>query len=118
MTSPSGSMAEGCAELGKLETSLEDLSNVNPLKDGLDALNAAVADSRAQLATAASAVSDALKPSVKKVQAAFQQLQSALQGVTTDNLAQSATEVGTALTAVGSATTDLKQTLDQQCPQS
>ena len=116
-TSSSSAVADGCAELTALETSLVTLSNVNPVSDGLDALNSAVADSKAKLESAASAASEALKPSVEKVQTAFDQLESSLQGVSTDNLAQSATEIGTALTAVGTSATELKQSLDQDCPQ-
>jgi len=107
---------DGCAELAALETSLEALSSIEPLQDGLNALESAVADSKTKLTAAASAVSEALRPAVEDVQTTFDQLQSALQGVTSSSLAASATAIGTALADVGSAATNLKSTLSQDCP--
>ena len=107
---------DGCAELAALETSLEALSNVEPLQDGLNALESALADSKTKLTAAASAASETLRPSVEDVQTAIDQLQSALQGVTSSDLAASATAIGTALAGVGSAATNLKSTLSQDCP--
>lgn len=117
-TSSSSALAEGCAELAELETSLVSLSNVEPVNDGLDAVESAVADSKADLEAAAGAVSDALQPSVEQVQTAFDELESSLQGVTSSNLAESATEIGNALASVGTAATDLQDTLNQECPDS
>jgi hypothetical protein len=104
--------------MAELETSLSNLSDLEPAQDGLDAVESAVADTKAQLETAASAVSDALQPAVEDVQTAFDDLESALQGVTSSNLAASATDIGNALAGVGSAATELQNTLDQECPDS
>jgi phage-related minor tail protein len=115
-TSSSSALAEGCEELAQLQASLVALSNVEPAQDGLDAVQSAVADSKAELETAAGAVSDVLQPAVDDVRATFDELQSSLQDVNPDDLAASATEIAGALAAVGSAATDLQETLDQECP--
>ena len=113
---PDTAASQGCAELATLKDSLTALTQVEPVQDGLTALQSAVATVKTDLQSAASAVSEELKPSVDQVQSSFDQLENALQGVTADNLAASATEIGTALTAVGTALTDLKSELAEKCP--
>ena len=112
----SDSASQGCTELATLKDSLTALTQVEPVQDGLNALESAVATVKTDLQSAASAVSAELEPSVDQVQSSFDQLESSLQGVTTSNLAASATEIGTALTAVGTALTDLESELTQKCP--
>ena len=107
---------DGCAEVATLKDSLTALTQVEPVQDGLDELQSAVATVKTDLQSAASAVSDALEPSVDQVQSSFDQLETSLQDVTADNLAASATEIGTALTAVGTSLTDLKSELSEKCP--
>ena len=107
---------DGCAEVATLKDSLTALTQVEPVNDGLDALESSVATVKTDLQAATAAVSDALAPSVDQVQSAFDQLESALQGVTADNLAASATEIGTALTAVGTSLTDLESEMSDRCP--
>jgi predicted trehalose synthase len=114
-TTPSPTLSQGCAELATLRGSLTALTQVEPVNDGLDALESSVATVKTDLQNAATAVSDALEPSVDQVQSSFDQLEDALQGVTADNLAASATEIGTALTAVGTALTDLESELTDTC---
>jgi hypothetical protein len=105
-----------CADLGALKTSLSALTQIKPLQDGLNALNAAVATVKTNLATAAASVSSDIQPQVAAVQTAFSGLQSALSGVTASNLAQSAPAVATALIQVGTATAALTTTLSEKCP--
>ena len=107
-----------CAEKAALETSLSNLSELEPAQDGLDAVESTVADTKADLESMAIAADDLVKPLVEKVQTAFDDLESALQGVTSSNLAESATQIGDALSAVGSAAADLQDTLNQDCPDS
>ena len=109
---------EGCAEVATLKDSLTALTQVEPVQDGLDALQSAVATVKTDLRSAADAVSDALEPSVDQVQSSFDQLETSLEDVTADNLAASATEIGTALTAVGTSLTDLESELSEKCPES
>jgi putative N-acetylmannosamine-6-phosphate epimerase len=111
-----GTASQGCAELATVKDSLTALTQVEPVQDGLNALESAVATVKTDLQSAASAVSAELEPSVDQVQSSFDQLESSLQGVTTSNLAASAAEIGTALTAVGTALTDLKSELTEKCP--
>lgn len=106
----------GCAEVATLKDSLTALTQIEPLQDGLDALESSVATVKTDLQSAASAVSDELKPSVDEVQSSFDQLESSLQGVTTDNLAASATAIGSALTGLGTSLTDLESELSEKCP--
>ena len=112
----SASAEQGCSELATLKDSVTALTQIEPLQDGLDALNASVATVKTDLQSAAGAVSADLQPSVDQVQSAFDQLEASLQGVTTDNLAASATEIGTALTAVGTSLTGLETDLTEKCP--
>jgi hypothetical protein len=112
----SASASQGCAELATLKDSLTVLTQIEPLQDGLDALESSATTVKTDLQSAASAVSDDLAPSVDQVQSAFDELENSLQGVTTDNLAASATEIGTALTAVGTSLTDLESELTEKCP--
>ena len=113
---PDTAASQGCAELATLKDSLTALTQVEPVQDGLTALQSSVATVKTDLQSAASAVSEELKPSVDQVQSSFDQLEDALQGVTANNRAASATEIGTALTAVGTALTDLKSELAEKCP--
>jgi hypothetical protein len=112
----STSAGQGCAELATLKDSLTALTQVEPVQDGLTALQSAAASVKTDLQSAAAAVSDELKPSVDQVQSSFEQLESSLQGVTANTLAASATEIGTALTAVGTSLTGLQSELSQKCP--
>jgi len=112
----STSVSQGCAELATLKDSLTALTQVEPVQDGLNALESAVATVKTDLQSAATAVSDELKPTVDEVQSSFDQLENALQGVTDDTLAASATEIGTALTAMGTSLTDLEAQLSEKCP--
>jgi putative N-acetylmannosamine-6-phosphate epimerase len=112
----SASASQGCAELATLNDSLTALTQVEPVQDGLNALESAVATVKTDIQSAASAVSAELEPSVNQVQSSFDQLESSLLGVTTSNLAASATEIGTALTAVGTALTELESELTEKCP--
>lgn len=113
---PDTAASQGCAELATLKDSLTALTQVEPVQDGLTALQSSVATVKTDLQSAASAVSEELKPSVDQVQSSFDQLENALQGVTANNLAASATEIGTALTAVGTALTGLESDLTEECP--
>ena len=113
---PSASASQGCAELATLTDSLTALTQVEPVQDGLTALESSVATVKTDLESAATAVSEALKPSVDQVKSSFDALENALQGVTANTLADSATEIGTALSGVGTALTDLESELAEKCP--
>jgi hypothetical protein len=105
-----------CADLETLKTSLSDLTKINPLQQGLDALNAQVAIVKTNLATVAASASADLQPQVAAVQTAFSGLQTALSGVTSSSLAQSAPAIAAALIQVGTASAALSTTLSQRCP--
>jgi hypothetical protein len=111
-----GTTNQGCAELATLKDSLTALTQVEPVQDGLSALQSSVATVKTDLESAATAVSEALEPAVDQVQTSFDALENALQGVTANDLADSATEIGTALTGVSTALTDLESELTDKCP--
>ncbi|MFF0341828.1 hypothetical protein [Kribbella sp. NPDC004875] len=111
-----GSASEACASARALKSSLDDLSNVKPLQDGLTALNAAIAAVKNNLAAATAAVSAALQPSVESVKTAFTGLESAASGLTTDTLKQKAPQITAALRQVGTATSSFATAVTQICP--
>jgi hypothetical protein len=107
---------DGCAELAALETSLEALSSIEPLQDGLNALESALCRLEDEAHGGRKRRVGDAEAGGRGCADAFDQLQSALQGVTLSSLAASATAIGTALAGVGSAATNLKSTLSQDCP--
>jgi phage-related protein len=106
----------GCADVEALKSSLDALTKINPLQDGLMSLNAAIADVKAKLDVAAASAGADLQPAVEQVKTAFTALQTAMTGVTTDNLRQKLPAISTALQQVGTSTASLATTLMQKCP--
>lgn len=118
-SSPSATTATqdaACADAAALKSSLQTLTAVKPLQDGLTALNTAITNVKTSLHTAAASASAVLKPDVDQVKTAFGGLQTAASGLTTDNLTQKAPAINAALTQVRTATTALTTTLSQTCP--
>jgi hypothetical protein len=106
----------GCADVAALKASLDALTKVRPLQDGLTSLNAAIADVKTKLDVAAASAGADLRPAVDQVQTAFAALQTAVSGVTTDNLRQKLPAISTALQQLGTSTASLATTLTQKCP--
>jgi hypothetical protein len=106
----------GCADVAALKSSLDALTQVQPLQDGLTALNAAIADVKTKLDVAAASAGADLKPAVDQVKTAFAALQTAVSGVTTDNLRQKLPAISVALQQLGTSTSSLATTLTQKCP--
>jgi hypothetical protein len=109
-------VAAACADVVALESSVQALTHVKPLQDGLSALAAAVASTKAALDTAAASATAALQPAVEDVKTQFAAVQTAVSGVTTDNLVQKAPAISAALRGLRAATSALATTLTQQCP--
>jgi hypothetical protein len=108
--------ASGCDEANALRESLTSLTQIEPVNDGLDALESAVADTKTDLEAAASAVSSELRPPVEAVQSALDDLETTLEGISSDSgLAAAATELGSALTELGSTLTDLSAEISERC---
>ena len=108
--------ASGCDEVNALEDSLTALTQVDPVSDGTDALQSAVTEVRTDLDAAASAVASELQPAVDDVSTAFGDLETALEGVTSeDGLGAAATEVGNALSELGTALTGLSSEITETC---
>lgn len=113
-----GEPAADCAASSALKSSLDTLMNVQPLQDGLTALNTAMAGVKTSLDAAAASASAALQPAVESVKTAFSELETAASGVTADNLRQKAPAISGALRQVGTAASSLATSLKQSCPAS
>lgn len=105
-----------CDEVDALQDSLTALTQVDPLSDGTDALRSAATDVKTDLEAAASAVSDDLKPSVDQVRASLGDLETALAGIGSgDGLGAAATDVGNALSELGTSLTALSADISESC---
>ena len=107
---------EACADVAALRSSLEALTNVRPLQDGVTALTTAIADVKTNLEKAEASASEELQPSVQQVKTAFDDVQTAVSGLTADNLREKAPAIGAALTQLATATKALSTALRESCP--
>ena len=107
---------EACADVAALRSSLEALTNVRPLQDGVTALTTAIADVKTNLEKAEASASEELQPSVQQVKTAFDDVQTAVSGLTADNLREKAPAIGAALTQLATATKALSTALRERCP--
>ena len=81
-------------------------------------LTSAIAEVKADLEAAKSSVSTALQPQVDEVTAAFDALETATTGLTTDTVREQAPAILAALQQIATATTDLTTSVSQSCPES
>ncbi len=98
-----------------LENSLQALNEVNPVADGTDALNAAIDDVASSLDAARDSASEELQPQLEDVATAFDSLQEAGTGLTTDNLTQKAPEIASALNELSTAAAALSTSVTENC---
>ncbi|MFB2599225.1 hypothetical protein ACEXQE_15635 [Herbiconiux sp. P17] len=117
-SSPSTDTAAACTDAAELKSSVQALTEVEPLQDGLDALEAASAETKADVDTAVASVSGELRPAVEQVKTDFAAVQTAMNGLTTDTLQEKAPEIVTALRSLKTALSSLGTTLSQECPES
>ena len=115
-TSPTGATAAACADAEALRSSLQALTKVSPLQDGLTAVRGAIDTVKANLDKAERSASAALAPAVARVRTAFDQLETAAAGVTVDNLPQKGPAISGALSQVASATSALVAEITHSCP--
>ena len=109
-------VASGCEEVNALKDSLTSLTQIEPVADGVDALKSAAVEVKTDLETAASAVSSELQPSVDEVQAAFDELETTIEGISSEGgVGGAASEVGSALENLGSALTSLSTEIRDGC---
>ena len=114
--SATATVAAGCADVAALKQSAQTLSDIEPLQDGLNALEAAITDTKASLDTAVDSVTAELQPAVQQVATQFAAVQAAADGLTTDTLREKAPGVVTAVRGLETALTSLAATLSQKCP--
>src|SRR6478752_1291829 len=113
--SPTPATAAACADAAALKSSLQALTKVQPLQDGLSAVRAALDKVKTSLAKAEKSASAALQPAVAQVRTALAQLETATKGVTVDNLPAAGPRISGALSQVASATSALVATITQSC---
>ena len=110
------SLSTACADVTALKSSLQALTEVRPLQDGVTALTTAIANVKVNLDKAEASASPVLKPDVQQVKTAFTELQTAVSGVTADNFKEKAPAITAALAQVATATKALSSTLAEACP--
>ena len=116
-TAPTTSTStSACADVSALRSSLEALTKVKPAKDGVAALTTAMDEVKVNLAKARASATAALQSQVRQTNAAFTELQTAVTGLTAQNLKEKAPAINAALTQVKTATEALASTLTQGCP--
>jgi hypothetical protein len=109
-------MPAGCADVGALGASAQALTEIDPLQDGLDAPEAALAHTKAAVGTALMAGSAELQPAVKQTHTAFAAVQAASDGVTAETLSEHAPAIASALLGLKASLAPLSATLTQECP--
>jgi hypothetical protein len=107
---------EACADVAALKSSLEALTKVRPVQDGAGTLTTAINNVKTDLDKAQASAPDALQPSVQQVKTAFDGVQAAASGLTTDNLKEKAPALGVALAQLAAATKALSSALKESCP--
>jgi hypothetical protein len=107
---------EACADVAALKSSIDALTEVRPVQDGVTALTTAIANVKTDLDKAEASASEALRPSVQQVKTAFDDVQTAASGLTADTLKEKAPAIGAALTQLATATKALSSTLRERCP--
>ena len=116
-TSPAAtaSSTADCTEATALKDSLDALTKVKPLEDGVASLNAAIADVKSSLDAAVASAEATVQPEVEQVKTAFASLQTAATGLTADNIVEKLPDISAALVEVSTATTTLGSSLTQNC---
>ena len=108
--------ATACADVAALKSSLEQLTKVRPLQDGVGALTSAIANVKNNLDKTKASAAPALQPSLQQVEAAFAELQTAASGLSADNLKEKAPAVASALAQLAAATKTLSSAIAESCP--
>jgi hypothetical protein len=117
-SSPTPTTSVACADIAALEDSLESLEQVDVQQDGLPALTTAIGAVKSDLAAASTSASAMLQPQLQEVTTAFDALQTATSGLTTQNVVARAPDIAAALRKLTTATTDLTTAAQQTCPSS
>lgn len=113
---PATPSQQACDDAAELRSSLEALTEVKPLEDGVPAVKTAIDDVRTDLTAAEASASDALRPSVDQVKVAFGDLQTAAAGLTPENRREKAPEIVAALAQVRTTTQAFATTVRERCP--
>ena len=107
-TTKAGSSDELCDERAALRSSIEDLKNVDVLKNGTSALEEPLADIKDNVAAVRSAASSEVKPQADALNSAIQDLEDAAKNLSASGVAA----VASAASGVATAGNDLMKSLD------
>ncbi len=106
-----------CDEKEALEQSVESLTSLDVVASGTDGLTAAVDQVRTDAQALKETASDTIAPDVDALTAAIDDAQETISGIDSDaTLNERIDAVQTALTGIATATSDLKDSLQNECP--
>ncbi len=112
---PAAASSADCAQVEALKASLVALGDVNVVKDGVDALNSAIATVKTDLDAASATASSNLAPELDQVRTALAAVQTATSGVTKDNVRDKAPAIASSLRQLTTATSALSEALAHSC---
>ena len=105
-----------CDQSEALEQSVTDLTEINVVSEGTDALNAAVANVKTELGDLKTTVSSDVADEVDDMETAVSDAEDTLSGIDNDaTLNEKIDDVQSAFTGVATAAAALKDALSQEC---
>ena len=106
-----------CTQADALVSSVQQLADIDVIKQGTSSLNTAVQNVQTQVQALSQSASEQFKPQVDALQSAINNLQSVLHNLgSSPNLAQAAGQIASAVTQVTTATQNLVSALSSTCP--
>jgi hypothetical protein len=105
-----------CDQKESVDTAVSDLSDIDVLAEGTDALNAAVADVKTEVQELKAVVSSDVEPEVEAMETAVSDAEDTLSGISDDaTLNEKIDDVQSALTGIATAGADLATALENEC---
>lgn len=106
-----------CDQAQTLQSSVQDLANLNVISAGTSGLTAAVDQVKTDADALKTTASDAIAPDVDALQTAIDDARETLSNIDSDaSLSSRIADVETALQGIATAAADLKDTIENECP--
>ena len=106
-----------CTQANALASSVQQLADIDVIKQGTSALNTAVQNVQTQVQALSQSASEQFKPQVDALQSAINNLQTVLHNLgSSPNPAQAAGQIPSAVTQVTTDTQNLLSALSSTCP--
>jgi phage-related protein len=105
-----------CKDKGALEDSVKSLTNLDLATAGSGKIKSDAQDVQDNLDALGKSVKSSLKPEVDALKSAVQQLEDAVKSFGDQSISQSLQDTGSAISKVGSTSSDLAKKLNDQCP--